>query len=173
MADYRFNMTGAEMERRLDLANTALQPGWMPTAAEVGALVKSDLLNMVYPVGSIYMSVNNVSPNTFLGGTWTQIQGRFLLAADGAHPAGSTGGEVTVTLTENQIPSHTHAIGKNGEMFFYMGGSEGEVTAGLEGGRMWENVNKGRVYTTSITGGGQSHNNMPPYLAVYMWQRTA
>lgn len=140
-------------------ADTAVQP--------------SDVLNLVYPVGAIYISCNSTGPATLFGGTWEQIQGRFLLASSESYPAGSTGGEVTVTLTENQIPSHTHAIGKNGEMFFYMGGSAGEGTAGFEVGRMWENVNKGRAYTTSIIGGGQSHNNMPPYLAVYMWQRTA
>ena len=160
MADYRFNMTGAEMERRLDLANTALQPGWMPTAAEVGALVKSDLLNMVYPVGSIYMSVNNVSPASFLGGTWEQIQGRFLLASSESYPAGSTGGEATHTLTEGEMPRHVH----NGHFinlsmaggFDYMPG--GQYVADSD---------------TTPTGGGQPHNNMPPYLVVYMWQRTA
>lgn len=160
MADYRFNMTGAEMERRLDLANTALQPGWMPTAAEVGALVKSDLLNMVYPVGSIYMSTNNVSPNTFLGGTWTQIQGRFLLAADSTYPAGSTGGEATHTLTEGEMPRHVH----NGHF----------INLSMAGGFDYA---PGGQYAadsdTTPTGGGQPHNNMPPYLAVYMWRRTA
>lgn len=140
-------------------ADTAVQP--------------SDVLNLVYPVGSVYISYNSTGPATLFGGTWEQIQGRFLLASSESYPAGSTGGEVTVTLTKNQIPSHTHAIGENGEMFFYMGGSAGEVTAGFGGGRMWENLNKGRASTTSITGGGQSHNNMPPFLAVYMWQRTA
>lgn len=160
MADYRFNMTGAEMERRLDLANTALQPGWMPTAAEVGALVKSDLLNMVYPVGSIYMSVNNVSPASFLGGTWEQIQGRFLLASSESYPAGSTGGEATHTLTEGEMPRHVH----NGHF----------INLSMAGG--FDYVPGGQYAAdsdTTPTGGGQPHNNMPPYLAVYMWQRTA
>lgn len=171
MADYRFNMTGTEMERRLDLANTALQPGWMPTAAEVGALVKSDLLNMVYPVGSIYMSVNNVSPASFLGGTWEQIQGRFLLAADGAHPAGSTGGEETVSLTAEQNGPHQHM---------------GLTVDGTSIAWTWPTVsipgsgNNGTLTTDGTTvpvsgssGGGAPHNNMPPYLAVYVWKRTA
>lgn len=170
MADYRFNMIGAEMERRLDLANTALQPGWMPTAAEVGALVKSDLLNMVYPVGSIYMSVNNVSPASFLGGTWEQIQGRFLLASSESYPAGSTGGEVTVTLTAEQNGPHQHSG------LFIDGTSIAWVWPGLTPG----SGNSGALSTSGTTvpvsgssGSGAPHNNMPPYLAVYMWQRTA
>ena len=165
MADYRFNMTGAEMERRLDLANTALQPGWMPTAAEVGALVKSDLLNMVYPVGSIYMSANNVSPASFLGGTWEQIQDRFLLAAGDSYSAGSTGGEAAHTLTVNEMPQHTHGplIGSDIINYVSSGGNVGTAPGdNLQGANS--------VYPA---GGGQPHNNMPPYLAVYMWKRTA
>ena len=170
MADYRFNMTGAEMERRLDLANTALQPGWMPTAAEVGALVKSDLLNMVYPVGSIYMSVNNVSPASFLGGTWEQIQGRFLLASSESYPAGSTGGEETVSLTAEQNGPHQHV---------------GLTIDGAPIAWAWPAVslgsgNAGAITTSGTTepvsgssGSGAPHNNMPPYMAVDMWWRTA
>lgn len=170
MADYRFNMTGAEMERRLDLANTALQPGWMPTAAEVGALVKSDLLNMVYPVGSIYMSVNNVSPASFLGGTWEQIQGRFLLAADGAHPAGSTGGEETVSLTAEQNGPHQHmglTVDGASIKWTWPAASPGSGTSGTL------TTDGSQAPVSGSSGSGAPHNNMPPYLAVYMWQRTA
>ena len=62
---------------------------------------------MVYPVGSIYTSVNNVSPQTFLGGTWQQIQERFLLASGGDYTAGSTGGEAVHTLTKAELPNYT------------------------------------------------------------------
>ena len=170
MADYRFNMTGAEMERRLDLANTALQPGWMPTAAEVGALVKSDLLNMVYPVGSIYMSVNNVSPASFLGGTWEQIQGRFLLASSESYPAGSTGGEAAHALTSEENGPHQHiGLTVDGTSITWTwpavspgSGNNGTLT-----------TSGSTVPVSGSSGSGAPHNNMPPYLAVYMWQRTA
>lgn len=131
---------------------------------------KSKLIDLVYPVGSIYMSTNNVSPNTFLGGTWTQIQGRFLLAADSAHPAGSTGGEETVSLTANQNGPHYH---------------KGLTVDGTSIAWTWPAVspgsgNAGAITTSGTTtpvsgssGSGAPHNNMPPYLAVYMWQRTA
>ena len=72
---------------------------------------KNSYLNTIYPVGSIYVSVNNTNPATLFGGTWTQIKDTFLLSAGTAYTAGKTGGSATVTLSEAQIPSHTHSGG--------------------------------------------------------------
>lgn len=70
----------------------------------------SDLLNRVYPVGSIYMSAVNVSPASFLGGTWQAIeQGRMLMAAGSSWQAGTTGGAVYHTLTVQEMPAHDHS----------------------------------------------------------------
>ena len=113
------------------------------------------LLNLVYPVGSIYMSVNNVSPQSFLGGTWARIQDRFLLAAGSSYAAGATGGEASHTLTVSEMPSHCSKVsGANNKM----------VEASTD---VLDNVPG-----TMAAGGGAAHNNMPPYLAVYMWKRT-
>lgn len=74
-----------------------------------GSLV-SDLLNRVYPVGSIYMSAVNISPASFLGGTWQAIeQGRMLMAAGSSWQAGTTGGAVYHTLTVAEMPAHDHS----------------------------------------------------------------
>jgi hypothetical protein len=73
-----------------------------------------NIINLVYPVGSIYMSVNNVSPATFIGGTWEQLKDRFLLGAGSSYAAGSTGGAATHTLTTAQMPSHTHTTDSQG-----------------------------------------------------------
>ena len=70
----------------------------------------STMADMIYPVGSIYMSVNNTNPGTLFGGTWEQIQGKFLLGQSSGHAGGSTGGAETVTLTTAQLPSHTHSV---------------------------------------------------------------
>lgn len=81
---------------------------------DVGAGLTSavtDILNLVYPVGSIYMSVNSTSPATLFGGTWTQIKDTFLLAAGTNHAAASTGGAETVTLSTSNLPSHNHSVG--------------------------------------------------------------
>ena len=122
----------------------------------------SDLVNLVYPVGSIYMSANNISPSTFLGGTWEQIKDTFLLAAGSSYVSGSTGGEATHTLTVDEMPSHNHASKGWADVTDYSGSYR---TLGAQG--------KSTDYTTHYTGGSKPHNNMPPYLVVYMWKRTA
>ena len=125
----------------------------------------SELLNVVYPVGSIYMSVNSTSPSTLFGGTWERIQDRFLLAAGSTYAAGNTGGEATHTLTVEEIPSHNHRYAYNGQL----------SNMGTESVRLVANDRTNNYTGTpnGYTGGGQAHNNMPPYLTVYMWKRTA
>ena len=72
------------------------------------------LLNLVYPVGSIYWSSNNTNPGTLFGGTWTQIKDRFILAAGDSYSNGATGGAATVTLTVSNMPSHNHSFTPSG-----------------------------------------------------------
>ena len=127
------------------------------------------ILDNVYPVGSIYMNVNSTNPGTFFGGTWEQIQGRFLLGMSSSYPAGSQGGEATHTLTVDEMPAHSHAI------YSGWGDIAGNVNDAYRyhtwasNDRGWKT---GTLGTNSI-GGGKSHNNMPPYLSVYIWKRTA
>lgn len=125
-----------------------------------------DILNLVYPIGSIYLSVNEVNPNTLFGfGEWEMIKDTFLLGAGDTYQAGSTGGEATHKLTVSEIPSHSHG-------YYVVNSREGsEWLAGAQRvySSWWDTewVNDG----TSTTGGDQPHNNMPPYLAVYIWKR--
>lgn len=128
------------------------------------------ILDNVYPVGSIYMNVNSTNPGTLFGGTWEQIQGRFLLGMSSSYPAGSQGGEAEHTLTVDEMPSHHHVAlyGLTGAVDDYLGGSSVDY-----GTRPGSGVATNHDYKTSSTGGGQPHNNMPPYLSVYIWKRTA
>lgn len=121
-------------------------------------------LDKVYPVGSIYMSVNSTSPATLFGGTWQRIEDTFLLAAGSTYSAGSTGGEAEHTLTVDELPSHYHQFTMR----------TGASTGNYYGQPPYTN-NAGSTNSANTTaiGGGQAHNNLPPYLAVYMWQRTA
>ena len=114
-----------------------------------------------YPVGSIYMSVNNINPATFFGGTWEQIKDRFLLACGSTYENGATGGEATHQLTTSEMPT-TGFIGVDT-------GSQAESWCHGE----IKNYPAGtyKIGATGISKG--SHNNMPPYLAVYVWKRTA
>jgi hypothetical protein len=136
--------------------------GWIYSRA-----LSSLILEAVYPVGSIYMSVNSTSPATLFGGTWKAIQGKFLLGADGgAYKAGNTGGEAAHTLTESEMPSHRHSI------WFPNDGGEQSAEIGYPDTGS-KNTYYAEASKTSGTGGGAAHNNMPPYLAVYIWKRTA
>lgn len=123
------------------------------------------VLDNVYPIGAVYMSMNSTNPGTLFGGTWEQVQGKFLLGVSNAYPAGSSGGESEHTLTTAEIPNHTHS-------FKYTGQSE---TIGVNSIRLYQAAsNQYNAYSggQSSNCGGQAHNNMPPYLAVYIWYRT-
>ena len=136
---------------------------------QIGSL-NANLANTMYPVGSIYMSVNATNPAELFGGTWEQLKDRFLLAAGDTYAAGSTGGEAEHTLTVDEMPSHAHNV--------YIDPNYSSVQTGETGA--WKQVlalkgNPAGIdgYITKHLGGSQPHNNMPPYLAVYMWKRIA
>ena len=133
------------------------------------AVEKSDLLNLIYPVGSIYMSVNNTSPANLFGGKWEQIKDTFLLACGDTYKNGETGGEATHTLTIDEMPVHNHDISTSGDnnMIWTKIGSCQSGT-GVSCVNDW-----GNGLHIENSGGGQPHNNMPPYLAVFVWKRTA
>ncbi len=121
----------------------------------------------IYPIGSIYISVNNTNPGTLFGGTWQSFaQGKTLVGVNDKETEFNTvlktGGSKTVTLTAEQIPSHHHSV--NG----YWGESGGsEIGVGIK-----DNQNL-VIKTTDSVGGGQAHNNLQPYITVYFWCRTA
>lgn len=136
-----------------------------------------EVLRKVYPVGAVYMSVNSADPADLFGfGTWERVKDRFLLAAGDAYAAGSTGGEATHTLTINEMPKHGH------EMPPWMWQVSATFNTGdynIPGNTSTGNAvpynygkSKQTQYSESV-GGGNPHNNMPPYLAVYIWKRTA
>lgn len=116
------------------------------------------IFDMIYPVGSIYMSINSTSPSILFGGTWEQIKDRFLLGASETYSAGSTGGEETHTLTIEEVVQYDMWLA-NGD---YGASIKSAVEPGSYYGINTHNNNKTKP-----------HNNMPPYLSVYMWKRTA
>ena len=152
----------------------------------------NDLINIIYPIGSIYMSVNNVSPASFLGGTWEAIKDRFLLSAGSSYSAGSTGGAATHTLTIAQMPKHGHGVfvwdeaGTLGNAWCYNGATQqthngariyaANASRWVASGGDAQVAGSGRGDPsggTSQIGSNAAHNNMPPYLTVYMWKRVS
>lgn len=121
-----------------------------------------NLLDIIYPVGSIYQSMNSSSPASTVGGTWTTIT-TFLY---GSTTSGETGGEKEHTLTISEMPKHRHIFSNAWDVCVSPGFSGGALKAS-DSGTQWGYVNN------PDTGGNAAHNNMPPYTTCYIWQRTA
>ena len=126
------------------------------------------ILDLIYPVGSIYMSVNSTSPATFIGGTWEQLKDRFLLGAGDTYSNGATGGEATHTLTKSELPAEKLNIYVSSGWLGYK-----NTTANAGSGIAGLGYQDGTALKTENMGSGNAHNNMPPYLVVYIWKRTA
>lgn len=175
-------------------------------------ILKQCILDIAYPVGSIYISSSETSPETLFGGTWAKINGRFLLstgrpkdntdnyfgAINGTYSAGlwSTGGQAYHTLSSNESGqknlgriwtstsdlSHYHDLSTGG--YSYAAGSAAgafsiatsDSTQGKDTGAWTSTTTASLSNNHYIDIGGQdagsSHNNMPPYYAVNMWERT-
>lgn len=151
--------------------------------------------NQIYPVGSIYLSVNSTNPKTYFGGTWEQIKDRFLLAAGNTYSAGSTGGSASFQSHTHSIPSlsgtaasagaHTHIVSKRtttyaaGTQTNYRAiASPTSVKADYTENCVSESAGA-HTHSVSVNGGttgsagSGNAGNMPPYLTVYVWKRTA
>lgn len=137
-----------------------------------------------YPVGAVYVSTDGTAPGTLFGGTWSQITDVFLLAAGSTYAAGATGGEAEHTLTAAETPAHDHgsagghthaSVSANGAT---AGGAGGPVfgiqpSGGGNAGVIGTLTDNQGTHTHTSVGSGAAHNNMPPYLVVYVWKRTA
>ena len=145
--------------------------GWVfagNTSIDFSELLSTCLL-AAHPVGSIYISSDSADPSTLFGGTWKRLYNQFLFAASTDHPLNEEGGEERHTLTVSEIPSHVHSTKYTGTTVIgctsYATNSGVQFPAGTPYGSM--------AVGTGSTGGGQGHNNMPPYVCKYMWERIA
>lgn len=167
---YKSTLTGTEIDAAMKKMAENEIGDFVVEKQLADYVLKSALLDLVYPVGSVYISYNSASPAALFGGSWTQIQGRFLLAADSAHSAGSTGGEETVSLTANQNGPHYHkglAVDGTSIKWTWPAVSPGSGNNGTL------TTSGSTVPVSGSSGSGAPHNNMPPYMVVYMWWRTA
>lgn len=142
------------------------------------------LVDLIYPVGSVYISFNNkADPSMLFGGTWERIRNRFLWAATENGVMGETGGEESHKLTIKEMPSHKGHLsaGIDGHVPMGKGNYEGYlnkdvVASPYPGGgyRGWNVYAGNEMHPASeAVGGGQPHNNMPPFIQVAMWKRIA
>lgn len=130
--------------------------------------VKQIYFSTVYPVGSLYMSTSATNPSSYFSGTtWEAFSvGRTFIGVDpndtAFNAANKTGGEKTHRLTTDEIPSHTHST--------RIGTGSGPYSYNVQGLPVGADAS---TTTTGATGGGQAHNNLPPYVTCYIWRRTA
>lgn len=150
----------------IDTKKSSVGVNCLPSQSDVLQLGDSAWLTAqgAYPVGAIYLSVLDANPAALFGGTWERIGGRFLLGADSTYAAGSTGGEAAHTLTAEEMPRHNHEI----DNLNASGSATPFMTVQAQ-----DKKGFGGNVQTMYAGGGKAHNNMPPYLAVFMWQRVS
>jgi hypothetical protein len=135
---------------------------------DAGGIVAA-IINMVYPVGSLYTSfTSDVSPSVLLGvGTWVQIDGRVIVGYSATttqfNSPGKIGGELTHVLTAAEMPSLAHTE------YDVMGTGTTDGGPAYATGLYWHFSGN----PTGDTGGNIAHNNVQPYITAYMWQRTA
>ena len=128
-----------------------------------------------YPVNSIYTSVSNTSPASLFGGTWQQLKDRFLLGAGDTYTNGATGGEATHNHSLDSQNAIANIQWDSGQNKIYIQEIrkttwQANVRFGISNG---ESISQGNQYGTGLQGNTENANNMPPYLVVYMWKRTA
>lgn len=131
------------------------------------------LSNILYPIGSIYLSVNSINPTNFFGGTWEQIKDKFLLSAGDTYTAGSTGGSADAIVV-----SHTHGTGSNSWTSFAATNTAGAITrrtvssgSGVSNVVVSDEALNNDITKIQTVGSSGTNKNMPPYLAVYVWKR--
>ena len=122
---------------------------------------------LLYPIGSIYMSIQDTNPSVFFGGTWERIaKGKTLVGVDESdtdfNASSKTGGEKTHTLTIDEMPSHNHSVIYSGNVL----GTEATIVSGKQGGSLHNSFIQNK-------GGNQPHNNLQPYFTCYIFVRTA
>lgn len=154
-----------------------------------GKVPVARLVDAIYPVGSIYMSVNSTSPASLFGGTWAQLKDRFLLGSGDLYSLNTTGGTSTHTLSISEMPTHAHGLSScsnttanddyNWVKPFGNTAGGGSVATKCVAELSTSGVNASRHVETygynnqamSSKGNSTAHNNMPPYLVVNMWER--
>ena len=133
--------------------------------------IENDIVDLIYPVGSIYMSVISTNPSVLFGGTWEQIEDKFLLASGTSYSNGSTGGSADAVVV-----THTHSTSEKYILTTSGGAITRNSTAGTTGTKVSNLLKSDDAITRNIianAGTSGTGKNMPPYLAVNVWKRTA
>lgn len=143
-----------------------------------------DIIDIIYPIGSIYLTINSQNPSEIIGGKWELWgEGKTIVGVDTSQTefdhVEKTGGEKNHLLSIHETPSHTHALEPNGSAYsFAWGSNKGNVYVNVNaiGGASPSGTNylythQGEWNQTGASGSTQPHNNLQPYITCYMWKR--
>ena len=164
-----------EMDVTAGIPNFSFGEDWFQHHTKLYDSSNNEIMSAkkIYPVGSVYISVNSTNPSTLFGGTWSSFgAGRVLVGVDTSqtefNTVQKTGGEKTHKLTINEMPSHNHRF--KSWAWGYTRANTTNYTAdqSMDHDNFEDNGNH-----IANTGGGQAHNNLQPYITVYFWRRTA
>lgn len=153
----------------------------------VREMIDKAILERIYPVGTVITRYDDSDPSETIGGTWERFaEGRMVLGAEENAEAGTTGGSKTITLTERQLPSHSHSgtTDSAGGQDISLRGYGATLASGNVGWRFGSGGSSSangiaslpshtHEFTTDKTGSGESVNIMPPYVTAFLWRRTA
>ena len=160
----------AELEKKVNSNTTNIENNTLSinnSKQELESKINSNF-DKVYPVGSIYISTSSTNPSAIYGGTWERYgQGKTLVGLNESETEFSTvnkiGGEKTHTLTISEMPRHTHSL--------YMNSGTDDLSRGFWLVQDAVPVSTSRANITEYEGWSQPHNNLQPYITVYMWKR--
>lgn len=141
------------------------------SANDLASALKTAMGNLMYPVGSIYMSVNSTNPSSLFGGTWVAWgSGKVPVGVDADDTdfksVEKIGGEKTHKLTIEEMPKHNHKP-KEGNYLINLGNVQ------IPSGSAYYWSTDTSASETGDTGGDKPHNNLQPYITCYMWKRIA
>ncbi len=137
----------------------------------LGEVAKQVICDLIYPVGSYYMSKNSTSPASLFGGSWARVKDKFLLAAGDSYAPGTTGGEASHKLTVSEMPSHKHSMYSSSSQYNLRTSAVVPYGGETDCWPVPHFMNGDYDGHIRPAGGGAAHNNMPPYVAVYIWER--
>ena len=164
-----------EIAKEYNQNETDLNNAYAKVVGENDYATVSEITNIIYPVGSIYITTNNQNPGEYLGGEWESFgEGRTIVGAGtGTYENNvqkvfeieQTGGEYNHTLTINEMPSHDH---ENRSIYATTPSAARTQGVAVSGGAGTVNY---YFPWDAKTGGSKSHNNIQPYVVTYMWKR--
>ena len=156
----------------------------MPTLTNVSIKDNSSwttMLNMIYPVGSYYLSTKSTSPSTIFGGSWSALTGRFLYCNSSTSTGGSNNAIVVShnhSASSSSAGAHTHRVTGTGYGYDWIAAGGDGLNANANGDFQsnWLTNSAGahtHTITVSSKGSSGTNANMPQYQACYAWYRTA